>query len=72
MQPNSDYARIITAAHRGNPLAQQALGVIEDVQQTLAKSCDENYIIRPRMWSHTQIAEAVAAGLIAAGLGLKA
>lgn len=68
---NGPYAKTITAAHRGNMLAQQALAVIEDLRHCLAKSCRENHIILPSEYAFTEFSESVAAKLADASPWLK-
>lgn len=64
MNQNSDYAHLITAAHRGNQLAQQALDVIDDVRKALLLSCSEHHIITPKPFYMTKACEALATAMI--------
>jgi hypothetical protein len=67
---NSDYAHLITAAHRGNRLAQQALDVIDDARRAVLLSCSENHILPPKQFYMTQMAEVLATGMIKASAWL--
>lgn len=70
MNTNSDYAHLITAAHRGNRLAQQALDVIDDARKSFLLSCSENHILPPKAHYMTQMCEAMATGMIKASAWL--
>ncbi len=64
MDADSNYGRIITAAHRGSHLAQEALAVIEDTRFMLLHSCSEHHILPPTDYDKTQISEAISKTLI--------
>lgn len=71
MKLNSDYAMLITAAHRGNKLAQQALSVVEDMQNCIRKSCHENHIVVPTQHGFTMLSEELAGHLLSSSAWLK-
>jgi hypothetical protein len=64
MNTESDYAKVITAAHRGSNVAQNALAVIEDVRFMLIHSCDEHHIIAPRELEKNKISDILAHTMI--------
>jgi hypothetical protein len=66
MNANTDYAHLVTVAHRGNQLAQQALDVIEDARRAVLLSCGENHILPLKQFYMTCFCEALATGMIKA------
>lgn len=72
MNLDSNYAKLITAAHRGNKLAQQSLSVIDDTRRAILKSCVENHILPPQEFHMIEIGEAVAIGMVQASAWLRA